>query len=354
MAIEYCSFGFLWDIARLNLPGRSFGPSLVTSSTAQGGGGSFKNRKPIGEVGCCESGMAQRIHWWSERCLISLTISLSFSDYPPTYLPTYLSIYLSLSLCLSIYLSISLSLYLSTYLPTYLSIYLSISLSISLSIYLSTYLSIYLSISLSLFLSIYLSISLSIYLSICLSIYLSIYLSPSLSIYRSIHPFIHPFIHPSIHPTPSIHPSDSIHLPCTDTSLVFLNWNFNNSYHVNTTDYKHMTKSSTSLWRVSLTVSPQCVFFQAATGKIFGRTCNEVQMLQCIIVQSEKTYTLACVVHRQKTTDILSSKDTHAGLQLMLRHAMNYGCGTQPVLTRAFCQKKNASACELAPAWNGV
>ena len=35
---------------------------VVTSSTAQGGGGSFKNRKPIGEVGCCESGMAERIH----------------------------------------------------------------------------------------------------------------------------------------------------------------------------------------------------------------------------------------------------------------------------------------------------
>ena len=33
-----------------------------TSSTAQGGGGSFKNRKPIGEVGCCESEMAERIH----------------------------------------------------------------------------------------------------------------------------------------------------------------------------------------------------------------------------------------------------------------------------------------------------
>ena len=28
---------------------------VVTSSTSQGGGGSFKNRKPIGEVGCCES-----------------------------------------------------------------------------------------------------------------------------------------------------------------------------------------------------------------------------------------------------------------------------------------------------------
>jgi hypothetical protein len=33
-----------------------------TSSTAQGGGGSFKNRKPIGEVGCCESRMAERSH----------------------------------------------------------------------------------------------------------------------------------------------------------------------------------------------------------------------------------------------------------------------------------------------------
>ena len=35
---------------------------MYTSSTAQGGGGSFKNRKPIGEIGCCESGMAERSH----------------------------------------------------------------------------------------------------------------------------------------------------------------------------------------------------------------------------------------------------------------------------------------------------
>ena len=35
---------------------------VITSSTAQGGGGSFKNRKPIGEVGCCESGIAGRSH----------------------------------------------------------------------------------------------------------------------------------------------------------------------------------------------------------------------------------------------------------------------------------------------------
>ena len=33
---------------------------IHTSSTAQGGGGSFKNRKPIGESGCCESRMAER------------------------------------------------------------------------------------------------------------------------------------------------------------------------------------------------------------------------------------------------------------------------------------------------------
>ena len=84
-----------------------------TSSTAQGGGGSFKNRKPIGEVGCCESGMAERSHWWSDRWLISLTISLSFSDYLPTYLPTYLSLSLSF-ICLAVYLSICLPNYLST------------------------------------------------------------------------------------------------------------------------------------------------------------------------------------------------------------------------------------------------
>ena len=69
---------------------------VYTSSTAQGGGGSFKNRKPIGEIGCCESGMAERSHWWTERCLISLTLSLSFSGYLPTHpYIFYVSIYLS-------------------------------------------------------------------------------------------------------------------------------------------------------------------------------------------------------------------------------------------------------------------
>ena len=35
---------------------------MPTSSAARGGGGSFKNREPIGEIGCCESRMAERIH----------------------------------------------------------------------------------------------------------------------------------------------------------------------------------------------------------------------------------------------------------------------------------------------------
>ena len=43
---------------------------IYTSSTPQGGGRSFKNRNPIiGEVGCCESRMAERIHWWTARWL---------------------------------------------------------------------------------------------------------------------------------------------------------------------------------------------------------------------------------------------------------------------------------------------
>ena len=93
-----------------------------------------KITKPIGEIGCCESGMAERIHWWTERCLRSpLFLSLSLTIYLRTslssmYLSIYLSIYLSLSFSLS---SHCLSTYLPIYLSTYLSIYLPISLSLS-------------------------------------------------------------------------------------------------------------------------------------------------------------------------------------------------------------------------------
>ena len=130
---------------------------VSTSSTAQGGGGSFKNRKPIGEVGCCESRMAERSHWWIERCLISLTLSLSLSLSLPIYLPTHLPTYLP------IYLPMYLSIYLSTYLSFYLSIYLSLShLSTCLPVYLSIYLSICLPVCLSVYLSICGAVSFSV------------------------------------------------------------------------------------------------------------------------------------------------------------------------------------------------
>ena len=107
-----------------------------TSSTAQGGGGSFKNRKPIGEVGCCESRMADRSHWWTDGWLRSpLFLSFLLLLWLSTYLPIYVSIYLSV--CLSIHPSIHLSIYLSIYLPIYLSICLSVFLSIHPSIHLS-------------------------------------------------------------------------------------------------------------------------------------------------------------------------------------------------------------------------
>ena len=82
---------------------------LTTSSTAQGGGGSFKNGKPIGEVSWCDAKMAERTHWWIERWL-----SVS----------AFLSLFLSFSLCLSF--AIYLQSYLSSHLPIYLSIHVSI------------------------------------------------------------------------------------------------------------------------------------------------------------------------------------------------------------------------------------
>ena len=98
--------------------------------------------------------MAERSHWWTERCLRSplfLSRSLSFSDYLPTYLP------IDLCVSVSIYLSSCLSI-LSVCLSVYLSNYQSIS---------SVYLTMYLSISTSTYLSIHLS--LSVCLSTCLS-----------------------------------------------------------------------------------------------------------------------------------------------------------------------------------------
>ena len=53
---------------------------LCTSSTAQGGGRSFKDRKPIGEVCCCDAWIAEPTHWWTE---MRLKLWVSRSIYMP-------------------------------------------------------------------------------------------------------------------------------------------------------------------------------------------------------------------------------------------------------------------------------
>ena len=46
---------------------------LYTSRAARGGGGSFKNRKPIGEIRCCESQLSDQKHWLIVQLSNSLT-----------------------------------------------------------------------------------------------------------------------------------------------------------------------------------------------------------------------------------------------------------------------------------------
>ena len=46
-------------IAKVIFPPYDF---FLPAGTAQGGGGRFKDRKAIGEVRCCESGMAEQTH----------------------------------------------------------------------------------------------------------------------------------------------------------------------------------------------------------------------------------------------------------------------------------------------------
>ena len=120
---------------------------FYTSSTAQGCGGSFKNRKPIrgGWLLWITDGRAKPLMDRKVIHVSSLSLSfLSFSDYLPTYLPTYRSIYLSI--CLSIYPSFFLSIYLSTSLSLSLCLSACLSIYLSLSIYPSIHLSSYLAI----------------------------------------------------------------------------------------------------------------------------------------------------------------------------------------------------------------
>ena len=60
-----------------------------TSSTAQGGGGSFKNGKPIGEVSWCDAKMA-------ERTPLCLSFAIYLQSYLSSHLPIYLSIHVSI------------------------------------------------------------------------------------------------------------------------------------------------------------------------------------------------------------------------------------------------------------------
>ena len=123
-----------------------------TSSTAQGGGGSCKNKKPIGQVDCCRT---------MDRKVVGV------SGYLSVYLSVFLSVRLSVDLSvLSTYLSVDLYVYLSVYLHIYLSICISISLSIC------NYL--------------YVSLSVCLYLSACLSFYLAVRLTTYLSVWLSI------------------------------------------------------------------------------------------------------------------------------------------------------------------------
>ena len=100
-----------------------------TGSTAQGGGGSFKDRAPIGEVGCFANGKADTLMDGKVAGVpgyLSIYLSIYLSTFLSIYLPIYLSIYHYRSICLSTCLSICFSICLSIYLPTYLSMCLSV------------------------------------------------------------------------------------------------------------------------------------------------------------------------------------------------------------------------------------
>ena len=76
-----------WKACNRMLPGSLSSQSpmiMIPARTAQGGGGSFKDRKPIGAVGCCDAWMAEQSHWWIERWLERRPISSVYLSACPT------------------------------------------------------------------------------------------------------------------------------------------------------------------------------------------------------------------------------------------------------------------------------
>ena len=111
--------------------------SMLTSSTAQGGGESFKNKKPIGEVRYHDAWMAERANWRKESWLRFWVSSPAPSPSPfplPLPLPLPLPFSLSLSLSLSPSPSPSPSPLLPLPLPFSLSLPPSLPRSLSLSL----------------------------------------------------------------------------------------------------------------------------------------------------------------------------------------------------------------------------
>ena len=137
--------------------------SQYTSSTAQGGGGSFR-------IGNLQETLVVVNHGWQSELTDGSKggWSVGLPICPSSYLAIQLSSYLDLQL------SSYLDLQLSSYLAIELSSYPAFQLSIQLFFYLSIQLAIYLPIYLFICRSILIAIQISIYRSIYLSIYLSI------------------------------------------------------------------------------------------------------------------------------------------------------------------------------------
>ena len=63
------------DVYACQVGDHEFFPHAHALSTAQGGGGSFKDRKLIGEVSCCHAWMAGRTNCWTDMWLVAVQCS---------------------------------------------------------------------------------------------------------------------------------------------------------------------------------------------------------------------------------------------------------------------------------------